>query len=239
MARRTRRAEDRGLADGDLADLPPELRWREWMGRVEAVVFVSPHPVPRETLAALVGKDCNLDLLIADIRAELAARPYEMVSVAGGYQHRTRAKFAGAIRASGRVQTSPDLSKWESLVLAAVAYFQPLTRADLSEIFGREVSRDLIAALRADGLIAAGPRSPRPGAPYTYVTTRRFLEMFGFESLADLPDMEALEDAGLLGNANRIDGLDGLTADLIDSEEDTENPQTPGTNAAGEASAAD
>jgi chromosome segregation and condensation protein ScpB len=237
MARRAKQARD--PLEADLEDLPPELRWREWMGRVEAVIFASHCPVPRERLAALVGPDCNLDLLIADIRAELAARPYELVSVAGGYQHRTRAKYAAAIRASGGAKTSPDLSKWESLVLAAVAYFQPLTRADLGDIFGREVSRDVIAALRADGLISAGPRSPRPGAPYTYVTTRRFLEMYGFESLHDLPDMEALEDAGLLGNANRIDGLDGLAADLVDSEEDTEDPETPGTNAAGEASAAD
>jgi segregation and condensation protein B len=211
MARRTRRAEGPDFADGDLAELPPQLRWREWMGRVEAVIFAAPHPVPRETLAALVGRDCNLDLLIEDIRTELAARPYELVCVAGGYQHRTRAKFAGAIRASGRVAPSPDLSKWESLVLAAVAYFQPLTRADLSDIFGREVSRDLIAALRADGLISAGPRSPRPGAPYTYVTTRKFLEWFGFESLHDLPDMEALEDAGLLGSADREKGLAGIS----------------------------
>jgi segregation and condensation protein B len=226
MARRTKQAEDRDPLEADLEDLPPELRWREWMGRVEAVIFASPHPVPRERLAALVGEDCNLDLLIEDIRAELAARPYELVSVARGYQHRTRAKYAAAIRASGGAKTSPDLSKWESLVLAAVAYFQPLTRADLSDIFGREVSRDVIAALRADGLISAGPRSPRPGAPYTYVTTRRFLEMYGFESLADLPDMEALEDAGLLGNANRIDGLDGLTAQFAEGEDEGDQDQT-------------
>jgi chromosome segregation and condensation protein ScpB len=58
----------------------------------------------------------------------------------------------------------------------------------LSDIF----SRDLIAACRADGLIAAAPRSPTPGAPYTYVTTRKFLEGFGFECLHTLPDMEAL-----------------------------------------------
>jgi segregation and condensation protein B len=224
MARRAKRAADRDIADGDLADLPPELRWREWMGRVEAVIFASPHPVPREVLAAFIGKDCNLDLLIEDIRAELSARPYELVFVAGGYQHRTRAKFAGAIRASGKVQTSPDLSKWESLVLAAVAYFQPLTRADLGDIFGREVSRDVIAALRADGLIAAGPRSPRPGAPYTYVTTRGFLEKFGFESLADLPDMEALQDAGLLGSAEVAEGLAGLRVDLAVAGEDNGVP---------------
>lgn len=239
MRRRSKKAEDRDPLEADLEDLPPELRWREWMGRVEAVIFASPHPVPRERLAALVGPDCNLDLLIEDIRAELAARPYELVSVAGGYQHRTRAKYAAAIRASGGAKTSPDLSKWESLVLAAVAYFQPLTRADLSDIFAREVSRDVIAALRADGLITAGPRSPRPGAPYTYVTTRKFLEIFGFESLHDLPDMEALQDAGLLGNANRLERLDGLAADFRGADEDSERDRTPGQDDSDTASTMD
>jgi len=80
----------------------------------------------------------------------------------------------------------------------AVAYFQPVTRGELSETFGREISRDLIAALREEGLIAAGPRSPRLGAPYAYVTTEKFLLEFGFESLRDHPDLEALMDAGLM-----------------------------------------
>ena len=83
----------------------------------------------------------------------------------------------------------------------AVAMFQPATRAEISEMFGREISRDLIAALREDGLIAAGPRSPKLGAPYTYVTTEKFLVEFGFESLRDLPDIEALKDAGLMREA--------------------------------------
>jgi segregation and condensation protein B len=56
----------------------------------------------------------------------------------------------------------------------------------------------LIASLREEGLIAAGPRSPRLGAPYAYVTTEKFLREFGFESLRDLPDLEALKDAGLI-----------------------------------------
>ena len=66
-------------------------------------------------------------------------------------------------------------------------------------MFGREISRDLIASLREEGLIAAGPRSPKLGAPYAYVTTEKFLFEFGFESLRDLPDIEALKDAGLMG----------------------------------------
>src|SRR6202034_1422045 len=72
----------------------------------------------------------------------------------------------------------------------------------LGQFFGMEVSRDTIGALRRQGLIAAGPRSPRPGAPYAYGTTPAFLAHFGFESLRDLPDMENLEDAGLLGRAS-------------------------------------
>jgi len=88
------------LYDRELADLPPELRWREWMLRVEAVIFAAAELVSRETLARVVGKDCSIDLLIDDLREELRDRPYKLVSVAGGWQHRTRVRFAETIRAS-------------------------------------------------------------------------------------------------------------------------------------------
>ena len=90
MSRPKRREQD-ALFDPDLADLPEGARWREWMGRVEAAIFASRDPVPREALAKLVGQSCNLDDLIADIVDELRARPYELVFVAGGYQLRTKA----------------------------------------------------------------------------------------------------------------------------------------------------
>ena len=190
------------LFDRELEDLPSELRWREWMLRVEAVIFASAEPVSREMLAAVVGRDCSVDLLIDDLSNELRDRPYELVSVAGGWQHRTRPRFAETIRISTAPARSiaASLSETETMVLTAVGYFQPITRAELSEIFGKEVSRDTIAGLRDAGLIVSGPRSPRPGAPYTYVTTPRFLSVFGFETLRDLPNIEALEDAGLLSS---------------------------------------
>jgi segregation and condensation protein B len=84
--------------DRDLGDLPEGLRWREWMGRVEAAIFASPTPVSRETLARLVGDACRLDDLLADIATELRARPYEIVFVAGGYHFRTRPRHAEALR---------------------------------------------------------------------------------------------------------------------------------------------
>ncbi|ANP90206.1 SMC-Scp complex subunit ScpB [Rhizobium leguminosarum] len=204
-AAKTRRRRDKDpqhelLFDRELEDLPAELRWREWMLRVEAVVFASAEPVTRETLARVVGKDCSIDLLIDDLREELSSRPYELVSVADGWQHRTRVRFSETIRASSaptRGGAAP-LSEFEAMVLMAVGYFQPVTRAELSKIFGKEVSRDTIGALRGAGFIASGPRSPTPGAPYTYVTTKHFLSAFGMETLRDLPDLERLEDAGLL-----------------------------------------
>ena len=166
------------------------------MGRVEAVIFAAPKPVMRETLARVVGKRCNLDALIEDIRAELADRPYELVAVAGGWQHRTRGKFADAIRfAAGVDDRAPELSNLENLVLAAIGYFQPVTRRDLGNMLGREISRDTLGDLRSFGLIATGPKSPRAGAPNTYVTTAGFLSRFGFNSLQDLPNREAIESA--------------------------------------------
>jgi segregation and condensation protein B len=184
--------------DAELAALPAELRWREWMGRVEATLFAAPEPVSREALARVVGRACSIDRLIDDIRQELRDRPYELVSVAGGWQFRTRPKFAEAIRAIGNTPAPIELTRTEVLVLASIAYRQPVTRAELGQILGKEVSRDVIGRLRGLALIASGPRSPQPGAPYTYVTTKGFLAHFGLETLRDLPDLEALEDAGLL-----------------------------------------
>lgn len=184
--------------DVELTDLPAELRWREWLQRVEAVVFAAAEPVKRETLARLVGRDCPLDLLLDDLRRELRERPYELVKIGDGYALRTRARLGPAIRAAFVLDAQVrGLSKLEAGVLAAIAYEQPVSRAELSERFGREIGRDLIAGLRDKALIAPGPRKPVPGAPFGYVTTARFLETFGLETLGDLPDLEALEDAGL------------------------------------------
>jgi segregation and condensation protein B len=184
--------------DTDLEDLPPELRWREWMGRIEAVIFASATPVPRADLARVVGQGVSVDLLIEDIQAELANRSFEIACVADAWLMRTRVQFADAVRAAADVGDKLlDLNEFEVAVLASIAYHQPLTRDGLKDIFGKDISRDLIGRLRAQELITTGPRSPRAGAPYTYVTTTHFLVVFGMGSLRDLPDREELEDAGL------------------------------------------
>ncbi len=204
------------LFDADLLDLPQAMRWREWMGRVEAAIFASPVTVTRDALAKLVGRACNLDDLISDIRDDLRTRPYELVHVAGGYQLRTKARYADAIRVlnnGARAAGPPQLTPTELLAVTAIAYLQPTTRAELSRLAGREISRDVIGSLKTLGLIGAGPRAPMPGAPYAYVTTKRFLEAFGLATLRDLPDIEKLEDAGLLRRSAveiELDGVSGI-----------------------------
>nr|WP_309402138.1 SMC-Scp complex subunit ScpB [Aminobacter niigataensis]WMD00075.1 SMC-Scp complex subunit ScpB [Aminobacter niigataensis] len=196
-----------GLLDRELDHLPPEARWREWMHRVEATIFAANEPVGRETLAKIVGQSCSIDLLIDDIREELRGRPYDLVAVAGGWKHLTRPAYADAIRAAaGSSEAKANLTQSEVLVLMCIAYFQPITRGEVSSFFGKEVSRDLIGHLRGAKLIASGPRSPTPGAPYTYVTTKEFLLEFGLDTLRDLPDFEALEDAGLLSKEKLLAG---------------------------------
>ncbi|MBW4963358.1 SMC-Scp complex subunit ScpB [Sulfitobacter sp. CW3] len=193
-------AKDRSAPDLDreLSDVPPEQRWREWMRRIEAVLFATASPVPPEELARVVGAGAAIDSLIEDLAADLEGRSFEVAKVGGGWMLRTRAVYAPVIKAAADVGDQLlGLSEFDIAVLAAVAYHQPITRDGLKDIFGKEISRDLIGRLYAADLIATGPRSPRRGAPYTFVTTERFLVAFGLETLRDLPDREQLADAGL------------------------------------------
>jgi segregation and condensation protein B len=206
-----RRRESEEVLDLDLLDLPPAARWREWMLRVEAAMFASAKPVPREALVRIVGQDCRFDDLIADLIHELRGRPYDLVQVAGGYALRTKTRFAPAIRVvhPGRGgDAAGELTKTETFALTAIAYLQPVTRGEISKLAGREISRDIIAALKRHGLIDGAIRAPQPGAPFAYVTTGKFLEAFGFATLRDLPDLERLKSEGLMQTGQSEDELD-------------------------------
>ncbi len=194
--------------DRDLEDLPPELRWRKWMARVEAVLFVAKEPVPGPVLAAIVGADANLDLLINDIQAELRPRPYEIVFTSGGYLLRTRAEVALAVQHALKPPFR-ELAPAEAAVLMTIAYYQPITRGEIGwiigkKIAGKDVDSEVLAKLRRVVLIAIGPRSGEPGAPPMYVTTPEFLTETFCESLQDLPDWQRLEAEGLLNKEKMI-----------------------------------
>ena len=97
------------------------------LGSAPARAITSPTPVAREILTGLVGRTCALEDVIADIQDELLARPYELVFVAGDWHHRTRPRFADAIRRSAVAErrSALDPSSTDLAVLAAIAYLQP------------------------------------------------------------------------------------------------------------------
>ena len=217
---RPKRREHEPLFDPDLAEIPEGARWREWMGRVEAAIFASREPVAREALARLVGPRCNLDDLLKDIVDELRGPPYDLVFVAGGHQLRTKPRFCDAIRAANagdlRDAGAPELTPTELLAVTAIAYLQPATRAEISRLAGKEISRNVIGRLKRLDLIDGTLRAPEPGAPFAYVTTKKFLEVFGLVTLRDLRDIEQLEDEGLLRGPRSdidLDGALGLVED--------------------------
>jgi segregation and condensation protein B len=130
---------------------------------------------------------------------------------------RTKTRFAPAIRAAHPGLGSDDvaeLTRTETFALTAIAYLQPVTRGEISKLAGREISRDVIAALKRHGLIDGAIRAPQPGAPFAYVTTRTFLEAFGFASLRELPDLERLKAEGLMqtgqGEKDHLNSAFGL-----------------------------
>ena len=136
---------------------------------------------------------------------------------------RTKTRFAPAIRAAHPGSGGDDvaeLTRTETFALTAIAYLQPVTRGEISKLAGREISRDVIAALKRHGLIDGAIRAPQPGAPFAYVTTRKFLEAFGFASLRDLPDLERLKAEGLLCRRAGGGDLDSALG-LAEEEQDT------------------
>lgn len=176
--------------DPELENLTEAEQWRVWMGRIEAVLFASASPVSRKDLASVVGQGVSVERLVEDIQVELAGRPYEIVEAAGGWMFRTRRQFAQAIKAAADTgEQALTFTETEMAVLCAIAYHQPIDRLGLKDIFGKDISRDLLARLRLKELITSGPRAPRPGAPHTFVTTDMFLTSFDLQSLRDLPEL--------------------------------------------------
>src|SRR3546814_17506169 len=106
-------------------------------------------------------------MLLAELEAELAPRPYQLLQVAGGYALRTRPEHRDAIRTAFPDLEAPTLTKLEATVLMAIAYYQPVTRDQVGWILGHRVDgphihRHLIGRRRRLGLHPHRP--PRPGA---------------------------------------------------------------------------
>jgi len=161
---------------------------------LESLLFVSDSPLKLETLLEVFSGSSREAILegIEQIKREYEgdSKGFELVEVAGGYQFRTKPKWSEWIHRLKKIKVV-KLSRSAMETLAIVAYRQPIIRPEIERIRGVD-SGWVLRALMEKGLIKIIGRKDLPGRPIIYGTTKGFLELFGLNSLADLPTLKEI-----------------------------------------------
>jgi segregation and condensation protein B len=162
-------------------------------GLLEALVFVSDHPVKANELARSASAPVKVVReLLAELRAEYGPRGIQLDEVAGGFIFRSRAVYAPFVR-DVATKKPVRLTRAQTETLAILAYRQPITRPEVDDIRGVDSGPILKLLLERD-LVRILGRKDEPGRPLLYGTTTAFLEFFGLKSLKDLPTLRDFTD---------------------------------------------
>jgi segregation and condensation protein B len=144
-----------------------------------------------------------LDELIAEYATP--ERGLEIREVAGGFRFATKPEYHDAVRGFVKSLKPPLKLSLQALeTLAVVAYKQPVTAPEISEIRGVDSSR-VLGSLIARKLITTAGRKQVIGRPILYKTTKDFLMKFGLKDVAELPSIEEFEKmAGQMAEQEEI-----------------------------------
>jgi segregation and condensation protein B len=164
---------------------------------VEALIFASPEPITSKTLFKLLADEPKEDIAAAvqALKAEYEQRPgLQFVEVAGGYQIVTRPELHEWVRRLFHERAAQKLTLQGLETLAVIAYKQPVTALEISEIRGVNTS-GVLSTLLERHLIKIVGRKDVVGRPFLYATTREFLIRFGLNDLTDLPKVDDMAEA--------------------------------------------
>ena len=164
---------------------------------VEALIFASPDPMTPKMLFKLLAEEPKEDVLAAieALKADYENRPgLQMVEVAGGYQIVTRPDLHEWVRRLFHERSSSKLTVQGLETLAVIAYKQPITALEITEIRGVNTS-GVLSTLLERHLIKIVGRKNVVGRPFLYATTKEFLIRFGLKDLHDLPKIEDMAEA--------------------------------------------
>jgi len=164
---------------------------------LEALIFASPEPLTPKAIYKLLDTEPK-----EDVQAQLAAlrQDYEgrgglqLVEIAGGFQIVTRPDLHEWVRRLFHERTTQKLTVQSLETLAVIAYRQPVTAAEITEIRGVNTSGVLNTLLERHLIKIAG-RKQVVGRPFMYATTKEFLIRFGLNDLLDLPKVEDMAEA--------------------------------------------
>ena len=181
---------------------------------IEAILFAAGRIVSEEELILALEIDKEqIQKIIENMQEEYKIRGIQIIKVENGYQLCTQKEYYEYIYPILDKRTKPNISTAALETLAIIAYNPRATRAEIEAIRG--VSSDgTIYKLLDYGLIEDAGKADLPGRPTTYKTTPEFLKMFGYESLANLPELPKYKL-----DANRQIVIDELIEDAESSEE--------------------
>jgi segregation and condensation protein B len=198
--RQDRREADAEAPDGESL---PKRGAAELKSILEALIFASPDPMTLKAMCRLLDTEPKEDVVaaLAGLKEDYEQRPggLQLVEVAGGYQIVTRSDLHEWVRRLFHERTTQKLTVQALETLAVIAYRQPITAAEITEVRGVNTSGVLNTLLERH-LIKIVGRKPVVGRPFMYATTKEFLIRFGLNDLTDLPKVEDMAEAlGLEG----------------------------------------
>ena len=178
---------------------PQVVPEHDLVGALEAVLLVVDAPVTETALATAVGhRPARVRELLVDLAARYTAASsgIELRELGGGWRFYTRDRFAPVVERFVLDGAQSRLSRAALETLAVVAYRQPVTSLEITEIRGVNTA-GVLGTLVERHLVKVVGRKPVVGRPFLYGTTREFLDRFGLNDLADLPKVEDMSE--LLG----------------------------------------
>lgn len=161
------------------------------LAALEAVLFVTEHPVPAGELAEVLEMPLSrVEELLSELERQLTSREAGLVlkSVAGGWRLYSHPDAYPYLERFSTSATARKLTPAAMEALAVIAYRQPVSRGQISEIRGVD-SDSAVRTLERLGLIEEKERLNIPGNPAVYRTTQVFLEKLGLNDLSDLPPL--------------------------------------------------
>ncbi len=162
----------------------------------EAVLFASDEPLSADRLANITEtttkqiKQCIKDL---NEKYKTNKNSFRIEKIAGGYQMLTLSPYNYWLKKLLRARSDSKLSPAALETLAIIAYKQPVIRADIEAIRGVAVG-EVVRNLMYKALVKIVGKAEVVGRPMLYGTTKKFLEVFGLNSLKDLPKIEELKE---------------------------------------------
>jgi segregation and condensation protein B len=207
-------------AEDDCRRTPP-------MARLEAVLLVADGPLSLRRLVqyATLADVPETRRLIERLNAayDRSRSAFRIERLATGYQLLTRPEFSFWLNKLHQRQAELKLSAPAMETLAIVAYRQPIIRADVESIRGVQCA-EMLKQLMDRGLVRIAGEDDSLGRPFLYQTTRRFLEVFGLQSLDDLPMADQLRPPP---DATTDGEPEDVSDDASDLSTDDEPEQAP------------